>query len=240
MKAMIMAAGRGVRMQPLTDTTPKPLLQVAGKALIDWHLEKLKMAGFSEVVINVSHLAGQIVAHVGDGARFGVRVDYSEESTPLETGGGIATAVPLLGDSWFALISADVFSDIDYAALAARGHALRGREGHLELVPRRAGLIGEYRLEGNRARMIGADEVAGERYTWASIGVFRVAAFADMPKQTAFVLLPHFRRWCADNLLTANVHRGQWENLGTVAQFTDLNRRLHVNSSLVPSLRNAP
>jgi N-acetyl-alpha-D-muramate 1-phosphate uridylyltransferase len=237
---MIMAAGRGVRMQPLTDTTPKPLLQVAGKALIDWHLEKLKVAGFSDVVINVSHLAEQIVAHVGDGARFGLRVHYSVEAAPLETGGGIATASPLLGDGWFALISADVFSDIDYRVLAARGAALRGHEGHLELVPRRNGLIGEYRLEGNRARMVGDANEQGARFTWASIGAFRVAAFADLPKNTPFVLLPHYKRWCAEGLLTAHVHQGQWENLGTVAEFNDLNRRLHVNSLLVPTLRDAP
>lgn len=229
-----MAAGRGVRMQPLTDTTPKPLLQVAGKALIDWHLEKLKVAGFSGIVINVSHLADQIVAHVGDGARFGLRVQYSKESSPLETGGGIATASHLLGDSWFALISADVFSDIDYRVLAARGAALRGHEGHLELVPRRNGLIGEYRLEGNRARMISGADAPGARYTWASIGAFRVAAFTGLPKNTPFVLLPHFQRWCAEGLLTANVHHGEWENLGTVAEFTDLNRRMHVNSLIVP------
>jgi MurNAc alpha-1-phosphate uridylyltransferase len=233
MKAMIMAAGRGVRMRPLTDTVPKPLLKVGGKALIDWHLEKLAHAGFTEVVINVSYLAEKIVAHVGHGEqcsnRYGVRIAWSHEPVALETGGGIATARPLLGDSWFALISADVFSDIDYRLLVERGRALQGQQSHLQLVPRRPGLIGEYRLDGGMLQFADPNDETASRYTWASLGVFRVAAFDGMPRNEPFVLLPHFRRWSEQGLMTGAVHEGVWENLGTVQEFENLVRRMDVN-----------
>ncbi len=229
MKAMILAAGRGARMRPLTDTTPKPLLKVAGKPLIDWHLTKLADAGFRDVVINVSYLAEQIVAHVGDGARFGVRVTYSHEPVPLETGGGVATALPKLGNDWFLLISADIYSDINYAMLAARGQNLQHHDAHLMLVPRRIGLIGEYRLDGQMVRMIKGDAHVAECYTWASVGVFRVAAFEGLPRHEPFTLLQHFKRWCRNGGITGAVHPGRWENLGTPSELVTLNQRFAVN-----------
>ncbi len=117
MKAMILAAGKGERMRPLTDRIPKPLLPLCGKALIDYHLEKLALAGFSEVIINHHWLGETLIAHVGDGARYGLQVLWSPEADLLDTGGGVANALPLLGDGSFALINGDVWSDYDYAGL---------------------------------------------------------------------------------------------------------------------------
>ena len=132
MKAMILAAGRGVRMRPLTDTTPKALLAAGGKPLIVWQLEKLARAGFTEAVINHAHLGHLIEAALGDGSRFGISIRYSAERVALETAGGIAYALPLLGAAPFLVINADIFSDYDFSALASLD--LRDRLAHLVLV----------------------------------------------------------------------------------------------------------
>ncbi|MEQ8661187.1 MAG: sugar phosphate nucleotidyltransferase, partial [Gammaproteobacteria bacterium] len=122
MKAMILAAGRGERMRPLTDTVPKPLLEVAGETLIERHLRNLAAAGIHEVVINVSHLGAQIEARLGDGRALGVAIRYSREpGAPLETAGGIVQALPLLGDAPFVVVNADIWTDYPFGALAARG-----------------------------------------------------------------------------------------------------------------------
>src|SRR3954464_11606317 len=114
MKAMLLAAGRGERLRPLTDHTPKALVAAGGKPLITWHLERLAASGCREVVINVSHLAQQIVDYVGDGGRFGIRVSYSREAAPLETAGGIAQALPLLGEAPFLLVNADIYCEVNF------------------------------------------------------------------------------------------------------------------------------
>src|ERR1017187_8892761 len=132
MKAMILAAGRGVRMRPLTDTTPKSLLAVGGKPLIAWQLEKLARAGFAEVAINHAHLGHLIEAALGDGSRFGLSIRYSAESEALETAGGIALALPLLGTEPFVVINADIYSDYDYSRLP--GLRLEDRLAHVVLV----------------------------------------------------------------------------------------------------------
>ena len=133
MKAMLLAAGRGERLRPLTDRVPKALVPVGGKPLIGWHLERLAAAGCREAVVNVSHLADQITDYAGDGGRFGLRITYSREAAPLETAGGIAQALPLLGGETFLLVNADIYCEIDFRAfLAGRlGAAL----AHLVLVP---------------------------------------------------------------------------------------------------------
>ncbi len=132
MKVMLLAAGRGERMRPLTDQCPKPLLPVGGKPLVVWHLERLAAAGFTDIVMNLSWLGGQIEAALGDGAHFGVSITYSHEPLPaLETGGGIFNALPLLGSGPFLLVNGDVFTDIDFAALRLAPDDL----GELVLVP---------------------------------------------------------------------------------------------------------
>ena len=125
MRAMILAAGRGERMRPLTDRTPKSLLPVGGKPLIEWHLEKLARAGCRDVVINHAWLGEQIEARLGDGERFGLSIRYSAEGQALETAGGIAKALPLLGGAPFLVVNADIFTSVDYAALLARRPAAR-------------------------------------------------------------------------------------------------------------------
>ncbi len=223
MKAMILAAGRGERMRPLTDTTPKPLLRVAGRALIDHHLDNLVRAGFRDVVINVSWRAEDIVSHVGDGSRFGVRVQWSHEKRALETGGGVAHARELLGEDWFALVSADVYTEYDFRQLTTLGNSLdQGTRAHLVLVPHHADLRGEYCFAGDRLKMVEADQPAGQTYTWASMGVFRTALFDGLPTDQPFALLPLFRRWTAEGRMGGEVFGGVWENLGTEAQLRAL------------------
>lgn len=227
MRAIILAAGRGARMRPLTDTTPKPLLKVAGKCLIDYHLEKLSLAGFREVVINVSWLAEQIVTHVGDGSRFGVHVHWSHEPLALETGGGIATALGHLGEGPFALVSADVFADFDFAEFARLASVLNENiGGKLLLVPRQKSLIGEYRLDGSKLSRATDNDPIELTYTWASLGVFRAEMFAAMPKNAPFTLMPHFIEWMAAGRMQGEVYRGIWDNLGTPEQLRQLNTKM--------------
>ena len=133
MKAMLLAAGRGERLRPITDRMPKPLVPVGGRPLIAWHLERLAASGCAEVVANVSHLGEQIVDYVGDGARFGLRVRFSREAQPLETAGGIAQALPLLGTEPFLLVNGDIYCEIGFGPLAS--HALGSNLAHLVLVP---------------------------------------------------------------------------------------------------------
>ncbi len=226
MKAMILAAGRGARMRPLTDTVPKPLLKINGRPLIDWHLEKLASAGFRDIVINISYMADAIKNHVGDGARYGVTVQYSPEPTALETGGGIATARDWLGDDWFLLVSADIYSDIDYARLATMGKNLGKADAALMLVPHHVGLIGEYALEADRVVFANVSAAPLPHYTWASVGVFRTSLFAAMPKRKPFTLLKHFQAWAGARRMKGEVFDGVWENLGTPREFAALNARL--------------
>mgnify|MGYP000131122702 CR=1 FL=1 len=170
MKAMILAAGRGERMRPLTDALPKPLLEAGGKALITWHLQKLAAAGFHDVVINHAHLGGMIEQALGDGSHLGLAIRYSVERTALETAGGIAAALPLLGEC-FAVINGDIWCEYDFARLRT---ALRdGDAAHLVLVDNpEHHRQGDFTLSGGRVR---AD--AGQRLTFSGIGVYRASLF---------------------------------------------------------------
>jgi N-acetyl-alpha-D-muramate 1-phosphate uridylyltransferase len=227
MRAIILAAGRGARMRPLTDATPKPLLKVAGKCLIDYHLEKLARAGFRNVVINVSWLAEQIVAHVGDGAQFGLHIHWSYEPVALETGGGIATALDHLGTGAFALVSADVFTDFDFAEFARLASGLDDKiGGKLLLVPRQTTMIGEYLLHNDQLARAGKDDPIDSTYTWASLGVFHTSMFAAMPKYQPFTLMPHYIEWMAVGKMQGEVYRGIWDNLGTPEQLRALNTKM--------------
>lgn len=210
-RAMILAAGRGERMRPLTDTTPKPLLRIGTKTLIEHHLEKLAAAGVDEVVINVSYLAAQFTAALGDGARWGMRIRYSEEGPePLETGAGVRHALPLLGDDPFIVVSADILSDYDYARLPQQPAGV----AHLVMVanpPFHAG--GDFWLDGNMLN----EEGRGERLTFANIGVYRPALVADQP-DGRFPLLPMYRRAMAAGALSGERYDGFWCNIGTPEQ----------------------
>ncbi len=220
MKAMILAAGRGVRMRPLTDTTPKSLLAAGGKPLIVWQLEKLARAGFTEAVINHAHLGHMIEAALGDGSRFGVAIRYSPESEALETAGGIANALPLLGAQPFLVINADIHTDYDLSALA-RVDLQRGL-AHLVLVdnppqhPR-----GDFALESGRVR-----EAGEQQLTFSGIGVYAPRLFAGIPHGAKAPLAPLLRKAMAADRVSGEHYRGRWHDIGTAERLRALEAEL--------------
>ena len=214
-KAMILAAGRGERMRPVTDHTPKPLLEVRGKPLIQYHIERLAHAGIVEIVINLAWLGSMIRDYLGDGSRFGVRIDYSEE-TPraLETAGGIFRALPRLGPAAFLVLNGDVFTDypLAHAALAP------SREAHLVLVPNPPQhRLGDFGLEHGLAV-----PSAPLQYTFAGIAVYRPEFFAHCV-DGAFPLKPLLLRSMAARRCSAELYTGLWEDVGTVDRLKALN-----------------
>jgi len=217
---MILAAGRGVRMRPLTDTTPKPLLPAGGKPLIVWQLEKLARAGFTEAVINHAHLGHMIEAALGDGARYGISIRYSPERVALETAGGIALALPLLGAAPFLAINADIFCDYDLAALA--GLDLQDRLAHLVLVdnppqhPR-----GDFALEARQVRDAGK-----ELLTFSGIGVYAPRLFGGIAPGAKLALAPLLRSAMASNRVSGEYYGGRWHDIGTAERLQALDAAL--------------
>jgi len=219
-KAMILAAGRGERMRPLTLDRPKPLLQAGGAPLIVHHLRALAAAGFGDVVVNLSWLGGQICAALGDGGRYGVRLHYSEEGPePLETGGGIFRALPLLGAGPFAVLNGDVWTDFDCAMLRDRLWA--GDLAHLVLVPNPLhNPGGDFVLE--RGRIV---ETTGERRTFSGIGVYRAELF-DGCRDGAFKLAPLLRAATKAGRVSGELHEGVWLDIGTPERLRELDQHL--------------
>lgn len=222
MKAFILAAGRGERMRPLTDHTPKPLLCAGGKPLIVWHLERLHQSGFREVVINHAHLGEQIEAALGDGSRFGLSIRYSPEPPgALETAGGIANAQHLLGDEPFLLVNGDVWCDWDFR----RAHALAGRAAHLVFVdnpPQHAG--GDFCLDGETVRY--ASSRIGPTLTYAGTGVFSPSFFAGVARGTVMKMRPLLDAAIARGALTGERHNGRWVDVGTPERLAELDALL--------------
>ncbi|HMI38019.1 MAG TPA: nucleotidyltransferase family protein [Steroidobacteraceae bacterium] len=212
---MLLAAGRGERLRPLTDQTPKPLLEVRGKPLIVWHLEALARAGVREVVINLSWLGGRIRAAVGEGGRFGLKIHYSEEpAAPLEAGGGIFQALPLLGAAPFLVVNSDTYTDIDFSRLTIAPAAL----AQLVLVPNpEHHPLGDFALQDGEVL-----ETAETRYTYAGIGVYRPELFAGC-SAGRFPLLPVLRRAIAARRLRGDLFRGQWVDVGSAERLAALN-----------------
>ena len=223
MKAMILAAGRGERMRPLTDTLPKALLAVGDKPLIAWHLEKLAAAGFSDIVINHAHRGALIEAALGDGRRFGVTIVYSPETVALETAGGIAHALPLLGDAPFAVVNADVFSDFDYARLADAVTGLTAHDalGHLVLVANP-----EHHPDGDFALREGRVAMDGARLTFSGIAAYRPAMFASIARGANARLAPLLREHITAGRLSGEHYIGRWRDIGTPARLAALEREL--------------
>lgn len=217
MKAMILAAGKGERMRPLTLHTPKPLVPAAGKPLIEYHLEALAKAGFTEVVINHAWLGAQIEAHLGDGQRFGLSIRYSPEGEPLETGGGIYQALPLLGDAPFVLVNGDIWTDYDFAALRRPLPGL----AHLVLVdnPGHHGR-GDFRLQGEQ--VVDGDDAPGT-LTFSGISVLHPALFEGC-QAGAFKLAPLLRQAMAAGRVTGERFAGQWVDVGTLERLADVER----------------
>jgi N-acetyl-alpha-D-muramate 1-phosphate uridylyltransferase len=217
MKAMILAAGRGERMRPLTDSRPKSLLEVRGKALIVRLVETLVGAGLRDLVINHAHLGRMIETALGNGARFGARIRYSPEAEALETAGGIAKALPLLGDGAFIAVNGDIFCDFDFGVLARR--APGERLAHLILVanpphhPR-----GDFALDGAEVG------TSGDRmWTFSGIGLYRPELFAGVAPGTKAQLAPLLRAAMAQKQVTGEVHRGIWHDVGTPERLSALN-----------------
>lgn len=219
MKAMILAAGKGERLRPLTLHTPKPLVRVAGTPLIEFHVCALAAAGFTELVVNHAWLGQQIEDYLGDGSRFGLRIAYSAEGEPLETGGGIFRALPLLGDEPFLVVNGDIWTDYDFATLR------RPLEGlaHLVLVSNPAHhQAGDFRLHQGRV----SDAVAGEpALTYSGIAVLHPRLFAGC-QPGAFKLAPLLRAAMADGQVSGEQHGGRWVDVGTHERLAEVEQLL--------------
>lgn len=222
MRAMILAAGRGERMRPLTDHQPKPLLPVAGKPLIVWHLERLARAGFQEVVINHAWLGAQIEAALGDGSAFGLSIRYSAEATALETAGGIARALPFLGPEHFLVINGDVWCDWDPAQAPALAATLSADQAWLLLVdnpPQHP--KGDFLLEQGQVR-----DAEGPRLTFSGIGIYHPGMFSALPPDAPAPLAPLLRAAMAQNRVHGARHDGRWIDVGTPERLAALDATL--------------
>lgn len=220
MKTMLLAAGRGERLRPLTDRTPKALVAVGGKPLIAWHLERLAASGCREAVINVSHLAQQIVDHVGDGKRFGLRVAYSRETEPLETAGGIAQALPLLGDAPFLLVNSDIYCEVAFRPLLSA--AIGDKLAHLVLVPNPP-----HRAQGDfslRARSVG--NTGAPRYTYSGVAVMSPQLMSTVKRGDKAPLAPLLRRAANEHRISGEVFDGLWQDVGTAERLAELEAHL--------------
>ena len=222
MRAMILAAGRGERMRPLTDHCPKPLLEVGGKPLIVWHIEKLAAAGVTNVVINHAHLGAQIEAALGTGEHWGVHITYSPEPPgALETAGGIAQVLPLLGSDAFLVVNGEIYCDWNpaRAALAADSMA------HLVLVPNPPhNPAGDFSLHG---RQVGAGDTAlGERLTCAGIGIYHPELFAGLTAGQPAKLAPLLRQAMSRGQVSGERYDGRWVDVGTPHRLSELDAEL--------------
>lgn len=221
MKAMILAAGRGERMRPLTDHTPKPLLKVAGKALIVLHLENLAKAGFKEVIINHAHLGNQIEVALGDGSQWGLKINYSPEQKALETAGGIANALHFLTQNGsenepFIVVNGDVFTDIDFAKIKLAPNML----AHLVLVenpPQHPN--GDFAIEAGMLINQGAP-----MYTFSGVGIYHPYLFSSIQAGDEAKLAPLLRQAIAEKKATAQCYQGVWHDIGTPERLQALNK----------------
>ncbi|MEC5399336.1 nucleotidyltransferase family protein [Uliginosibacterium sp. H1] len=247
---MILAAGRGERMRPLTDHTPKPLLPVAGKPLIVWHIERLVAAGLRDIVINHAHLGQQIEDALADGSRFGARIAYSPEAEALETAGGIAQALPLLGDETFLVLNGDVFCDIDIAAFAARGRqaVAHGDLAHLALVANpehhpqgdfalRANSDPALRANSDPALRADTDPALQEnrivdadsgKLTFSGLGVYDPRLFDGITRGEKAKLAPLLFAARDAGRLGGERYDGRWVDVGTPQRLAELDAALRL------------
>ena len=247
MKAMILAAGRGERMRPLTDRIPKPLLQAGGKSLIVWHIEKLARAGIRDLVINHAHLGQQIEEALGDGSQFGVSIRYSpERPAALETAGGIAHALHLLGDEVFAVVNGDIWCDYDFALLQKRAAALQAGSdmAHLVLINNPAhNPNGDFCLDGGRLTPTHPNPLLSGRepmssspekgrpggvsvLTFSGIGLYKPALFAHLDRNAKAPLAPLLREQIALGRVSGEHFTGRWVDVGTPQRLEQLDKAL--------------
>ncbi len=222
MKAMILAAGRGERMRPLTDRLPKPLLAVRGQPMIERIISALAAAGIRDLVINHAHLGALIESALGNGSRLGVCIAYSSEGEALETAGGIARALPLLGDAPFLTVNGDLLCDFDFSRL--NGDILGGDLAHLVLVPNPPHhRNGDFVLADGRLATQGD---AALRYTFSGIGLYRPELFAGVTAGQKAQLAPLLRAAMDAGRVSGELHRGQWHDVGTPERLAELNAQL--------------
>ncbi|MBE9567780.1 MAG: nucleotidyltransferase family protein [Proteobacteria bacterium] len=217
MKAMILAAGRGERLRPLTDETPKPLIEVAGKSLIEYHLQNLAAAGIHDIIINTAWLAEKIHQQLGDGSDYGVSIQYSDEGTALETAGGIINALPLLGEEPFMVINGDIWCDLDLSTLKIKNNAL----AHLVLVNNP-----EHNAKGDFALEHGLIKNTGDSmYTFSGIGIYSPEFFAQQ-KHGSSALAPLIRNKTDLGLVSGQLYEGSWTDVGTTGRLQELETQL--------------
>lgn len=226
---MILAAGRGERMRPLTDHTPKPLLMVGGKPLIIWHIESLARAGITDLIINHAHLGSQIETALGDGSRFGVQIRYSpEHPTALETAGGIAHALYLLGDEPFAVVNGDIWCDYDFGRLPQHAAALQGSDDMMYLV-----LVnnpahhpdGDFGLSDNRVT------ATAPKLTFSGIGLYQPELFTALDRNAAAPLAPLLREQIAQGRVAGEHYNGRWIDVGTPQRLAELDNELRTSQN---------
>jgi MurNAc alpha-1-phosphate uridylyltransferase len=226
---MILAAGRGERMRPLTDHTPKPLLQAGGKPLIVWHIERLVRAGITELVINHAHLGAQIEPALGDGSRFGATIQYSDEGTALETAGGIAFALPLLGNEPFAVVNGDIYCEYDFSRLPEIVVQMQRNQDNMHLV-----LVdnpehhpaGDFGLKETRVTN------TAPKFTFSGIGLYQPQLFANIPRGTKAALAPLLREQIALGKVSGEHHHGIWVDVGTPLRLDELDKQLRTTQNV--------
>lgn len=237
-KAMLLAAGRGERMRPLTDTMPKPLLQAGGRSLIEYHLDNLSAAGFREIVINHAYLGKQIEDTLGSGERYGVAIQYSPEQIVLETAGGIANALPLLiggsGNQPFLVVNADIYCDIDFSLLLPRLQAMRSNPdnplAHLLLVDNPAHHSGgDFALDADQVHLLGSNKL-----TFSGIGIYQPALFAGVKPSEVMKLAPILRDAMQDGRVSGEYFSGLWMDIGTPGRLDQLHQQLVAGRTGVP------
>jgi len=242
---MLLAAGRGERMRPLTDTTPKPLLEVGGKPLIVWHIERLAQAGITDLIINHAHLGAQIESALGDGSRYGVYIHYSDEGTALETAGGIAYALHLLGDEPFAVVNGDIWCDYDFSRLTKQATTLKasGDAAHLVMVNNPVQHPnGDFGLESGRIKALPLapfvrgkpDRTSPDKgrlggisvLTFSGIGIYQPSMFANISRGTKAPLAPLLRENISAGRVSGEHHTGPWTDVGTPQRLAELDKEL--------------
>lgn len=217
MKAMILAAGRGERMRPLTDRHPKPLLKVDGRALIEWHIEALKDAGIKDILINTSWLGDQIPEYLGDGAYWGVNLTFSHEPDALETAGGIRKALSFFNDEPFIVVNGDVWSEYNYKGLLKQPRKL----AHIVLVPNpEHNTGGDFHLRDDGLVIAEGDN----KYTFSGIGVYQPEVFAELSEDDSYPLAPILRELMVEAEVTGELYQGRWHDIGTPERLESLNQ----------------
>ncbi len=223
MKAMIMAAGRGERMRPLTDMTPKPLLCANNKPLIEYHIEALVNAGIKDIVVNVAWLSEQLIQYLGDGSQFNANISVSVEQEALETGGGIVKALPILGQEPFIVINGDVFCDYDYHDLSQLD--MRNKLAHLVMVPNP-----DHNPEGDFGIRHNMATIEGPKYTFSGVRIFSPALFKGCVIER-FSVVPRLKEAIKQNKVSAELHEKIWLDVGTPQRLEKLQNDLLLTRS---------